>query len=156
MKKIIYVLGTAALVVLVTVAVGFAILATKGSALDAESKSYIDGAVSAIAKHWSKNDLIERASPELLASLKPDQVAALFGSLSRLGTMTKYEGATGEATMSYIGSTGALVSARYGARAQFENRSAIFRIALMRRDGRWVINSFYVDTVPSNQSGQGA
>jgi hypothetical protein len=126
----------------------------EGNALDAESKAFVDRAVPAIAGNWNKQQLLDRATPELRESTNPDQMTALFEGLSRLGPMVEYEGATGEATMSYVAGSGSTISASYVAKARFENGTAIFRIVLMKRNGGWMIHNFHVDSAPENPAGQ--
>ncbi len=63
-------------------------------------------------------------------------LSALFDRLSQLDPLIEYEGATGEAAMSYIAGSGSTESASYVAKARFQNGSATFRIVLMKRDGR--------------------
>jgi hypothetical protein len=150
MKKVAY--GIAILLALALGGIGVSTFAHKGNALDAESRAYVDQAVAAIAKNWDKNELIERATPELLGVVKPEQLTQLFVTFSRLGKMVEYEGATGEATMLLVLNSGTAISASYIARASFDNGSATFRIGLRKLDGRWLINSFYLDLAAPNRS----
>jgi len=152
MRRFLYILGALTLIVVVLAGTGLAVFLYKGHALDAESKAFVDTALPAIAATWSKQQLLDRATPELRESLKPDQLNALFDALSRLGPLVEYEGATGEATMSYMIGSGSTVSASYVAKARFQNGSATFRILLMRRDGHWMIHNFHVDSVVGNQA----
>lgn len=58
--------------------------------------------------------------------------------------MVQYDGATGQAVMSYFSGKGSIVSARYVAKVRFEKGEAAFQITLTKRDGRWLINGFYI------------
>lgn len=78
----------------------------KGNALDAESKAFVDSAVPAIAATWDKEQLLDRATPELRANVKPEDLRALLDAVSQLGPLIEYQGATGEANMSYMAGTG--------------------------------------------------
>ena len=73
-----------------------------------------------------------------------------FDALARLGPLVEYEGAKGDAKLSYTSEAGSSVSAAYVATARFKNGSASFRIALLKRDGRWMIHNFHVDPVAAN------
>jgi len=148
MRRLIYILGVLTLTVIVAAAIGLGVLFYRGHALDAGSKAFVDGAVSAIATNWSEEELLDRATPELRETTRPDELGALFAALSRLGRLVRYEGATGGATMSYMAGSGSTVSAFYVAKARCENGTAIFRILLVRRAGRWMINGFHVDSAP--------
>jgi hypothetical protein len=155
MKKVLYVLGALTLIVIVVAGAGVGVLVYKGNALDAESKAFVDGAVSAITANWSKDQLLDRATPELRESVKPDDLTALFDSLSRLGPLVEYEGATGHAFVSYIAGSGSTVSASYVAKARFQNGATSFKIVLMKHDGHWMIHNFHVDPAPGNRTSQG-
>ena len=64
----------------------------------------------AIAAHWSKDELLDRATPELRATVKLGELTALFDALSQFGPMVEYEGATGQATMAYVAGSGGAIS----------------------------------------------
>jgi hypothetical protein len=145
MRKLLYAVGASTFVVIFASAVAIAVLAYNGGQFDKESKEFVDGAVPAIVASWDRQQLLERATPELRSSVTPDKLASMFQSLSRLGSLVNYEGAKGEANLSYFTGTGARISASYVAKARFENGSAVFRIALVRRDEHWMINGFHID-----------
>ncbi len=151
MRKFLYVLGALTLIIIAAAGVGFGTLFYEGRALDAESKAFVDSAVPAITATWDKQQLLDRATPELRRSVRPEELDALFNTLSQLGPLVKYEGATGEAAMSYIFGGGGAVSASYIAKARFQNGSATFQIVLMRRNGQWMIHNFHVDSAPNNK-----
>lgn len=77
----------------------------------------------AIAASWSKDQLLDRATPELRASVKPEELRALFDAVSQLGPFVAYEGATGQANMAYMTGFGSVVSA-LGHDAQTSNPRA--------------------------------
>lgn len=122
MRKLLYILGAVTLVITVVLGIGVGVLAYRGNALDAESKAFVDSAVPAITATWSEQQLLDRATPELRANVKPKELKALFDSLSQLGPLIEYESATGEATMSYIACSGGTVSASYVAKAPVSER----------------------------------
>lgn len=135
--------------------IGLGVALIKGKTLDAESKAFVDSAIPAISATWSKQELLDRATPELRDIAKPEQLNAVFDRLSQLGPLVKYEGATGQATMSYMLGSGSTVAASYVAKAQFQNGGAVFRVVLRKREDRWMIYNFHVDPVPGNRAGQG-
>jgi hypothetical protein len=156
MRKLLYVLGTLTLAAIGALGIGVVVLVYTGNALDAESKAFVDTAVPAISARWSEQELLDRATPELRKSVKPGELAALFNTFSRLGSLVAYEGATGEATMSYMDGSGGVVSAAYVATAKFQNGRGSFRIGLIKRDGQWLIHNFHVDRAPGSPAGAGA
>lgn len=156
MRRFLYILGALTLVIIVAAGIGLGVFFYKGHALDAQSKAFVDSAVPAITATWSEQQFLDRATPELRASVKPEELKALFERLSQFGPLIEYDGATGEAAMSYIAGSGGIVSASYVAKARFQNGTATFRIMLMKRDDRWLIQNFHVDSAPGNQAGQRA
>jgi hypothetical protein len=156
MRKLLLALGVLMLTLIVVLGAGFAIVAYKGSALDAESKAFVDEAVPAIASHWDSRALVDRSTAELRRNAPPEKIAQLFATLSRLGPMVHYDGCKGDATMSYFTGTGGTVSAAYVASARFQNGTATFRILLLKRDGRWLIHNFHVDPMIGHNPRQGA
>jgi hypothetical protein len=153
MRRFLLILGSLTLVAIVVGVVGFGFLAYNGHELDVESRAFIDGAVPAIAAHWSKQELLDRATPELRENAKPEQLQALFETLSRLGRLVEYEGAKGQAGATYMVGSGSTVSGSYVAKATFEGGAATFRIGLLKRDGHWMIHNFHVDPAASRPAG---
>jgi hypothetical protein len=157
-RKVFQILSVLALSVMVAIGIGVGVAFYRGHALDVESKAFVDRVVPAITAAWSKQQLLDLATPELRASATPNELTALFDRLSQLGALVKYEGATGESAMSYMagfgskGRSSATVSASYVVKAQFQNGSATFKIMLMKRGGRWLINGFHVDVAPGNRT----
>jgi hypothetical protein len=152
MRRFLNLLGALTLIVIVVGGIGVGVLVYTGRALDAESKAFVDSAVPAIITGGSEQ-LLERATPELREVAKPDELKALFNGLAQLGPLVKYEGATGQALMSYIASTGGAISAFYVAKARFQNGSANFQIRLMRHDGHWMIHNFHIEFPPGTHLG---
>jgi hypothetical protein len=145
MRKILYGLGLVSLVLVAILIGGIAVIAYKGNKLDAESKGFVDTAVPAISANWSSKALLERASPEFVQSVSADQLKAAFDQFSTLGRLTRYEGSQGEANMAFQPGPGSSISASYTAKARFENGEAVFRIALVKRDGDWLIRGFNIE-----------
>lgn len=154
MRKALTVLGAVTLIVIVVACAGFGVLAYNGRALDAESKAYVDRAMPAIVQSWDRQQLMAQATPELRATMSPDALNAFWSALSRYGPLLEYQGAQGDALLSLTVGSGSTVSARYVVRARFENGDATFRILLMKRDGRWMIHGFHVDSMPATRAAQ--
>lgn len=155
MRKFLIVVGAATCLIVIAIGAGFAFLAVKGGALDAESKQYVDDAVQAITAKWSKDELRARASPELLGTVKTGDLENLFGMLAQLGTLIEYQGATGQANMSYFTGSGSTTSASYVAKAKYQNGEATIDLKIEKRDGTWMIHYFHVNLVPGTVNERG-
>lgn len=144
MRRFFYWLGVTAAIVIVVAIIGGVLVAKKGLALDADAKAYVDSAVVAICSDWDQQQLIDRASPELLAAVKPGDLPALFEKLSSAGPLSKYEGANGQASVTvYNGNS--KITAKYVAKALFAHGEGTINISLVQNDGKWRILGFHVD-----------
>jgi hypothetical protein len=146
MKKFFIVLGSIFLAIIILGAVGIAVVAIKGSALDKESEAYADSAVPAIVSMWSEKALLDRASPEFKKAVTIDQLDRLFRWVGGLGQLQKCEPAEGQAAMSATTQTGKRISAQYTAKAKFQKGEATIKLGLIKHDDHWQILSFYVDS----------
>src|SRR5437667_1971189 len=146
MKKFFIVLGSVFLAIIVIGAVGIAVVAIKGSALDKESKGYADSAVPAINSTWSEKALLDRASPEFKKAVTIDQLDRLFRWVGGLGQLQKCEPAEGQAVMSAITQTGKRISAQYTSKATFQKGEATIKLGLIKHGDQWQILSFHVDS----------
>jgi hypothetical protein len=131
------------------------------SALDAEGAAYVDDAAVAISTHWSKGELLRRATPSLARhmSVKSEEFDAFFENTSSgLGPLRRYEGATGRALVVTSGQPTVVtpgtgpgkletdITALYFASAKFEKGSATLRFWLSKNDGSWKIDQFDIDS----------
>jgi len=153
-QRLLYVVGALTVTAILITSVGVGMLVYKSRGLDAESKVFVNSAVPAIVAKWNKEQLLNRGTPELRESVTPDELSALFHDWSRLGPLVKYEGATGESTVSYFLGSGGPVSALYVAKALFQNGDATFKIILKKRDGSWMIHNFQVHGTQDIKSAQ--
>jgi hypothetical protein len=138
-----------AAVAIVLGAAGFFWLGHSRSALDAEARAYIGDALTAISAHWSMDELVKRATPELAERIDANsqELTDLFhGASAGLGPLRQYEGAEGEV---YLGAAIAMrtaISAKYTAEGQFEKGEATFRVKLLKINGNWRIHGFFIDS----------
>jgi len=146
MKKFLIVLGVTFLVLVVVIAAFIGYAAITGSALDKQSKAYVDAAVPAIVSSWNEQELLSRASPEFQKAAKPADVDRLFRWFRTLGQLQKYEGSQGQATINVTPQTGKEVSARYVAKALFEHGEASIEVGLIKRDDAWQITGFKLNS----------
>jgi hypothetical protein len=148
MKKFLMIFGALALVGAIAVAGALGWAAYRASALDEESRAFVDDAAPAIARKWNRQELLNRAAPELKAEATPGQLDLVFDTANKLGAMYAYVGAKGGSTMSYTAVAGGTVTAHYLAKVRCQNGDAIFDIGLVKRDGHWFILTFHVTPMP--------
>jgi hypothetical protein len=148
-------LGALALSIVVVAGGGTAMLVYRAHMLNAQGKAFVANAVPAIAASWSKKQLIDRATPELRNNLSPEDLAALADQSPQLGPFEEYQGATGKADWLALAGLGGSVTSSYVAKARFRNGLATFQIALVRRDGHWMIAQFHVDLLMFGPPGRG-
>jgi predicted PurR-regulated permease PerM len=145
-KKILIALGALFLVLIVVGGSLISYFIYQGTKLDTSSKAYVDENVPKIVSGWSTQNLIDRASPELLRAVTPIQAAKLFQKLSALGPLRKYQGSIGQAGFSYTSKDGKVISANYVAKADFAKGEAEINIKLIQHNGSWQVLSFYVNS----------
>jgi hypothetical protein len=139
MKKFLAIIGGVALIAVLLVGGFIGYAAYQGRALDASSKAYVDKNVPLIISSWSKDELLKRASPQLLKIVdeKPDQIDHLFQEFAKLGAMRSYDGSKGDSNVSYTNKDGKVTTASYIADATFENGNARVTVRLIQTSGSW-------------------
>jgi hypothetical protein len=147
MRKVIYGLGIAMVVLIAVGITGLIWVSTAGKALDAESKAYVDDAVVSITTHWDKGELRKRAAPELMSKLKPGELDTLFDAFENgLGPLVEYRGAKCEAIVKASIGAGSSITANYLAQAHYKNGDAEIRVTLAKADDHWRILGFLVNS----------
>jgi len=146
MRKVLVVLGAVFVVIIVAGGIAVFVLAQKGAGLDRESKAYVDDAVVAITANWNSDELLRRATPQLRATIKLEDLKTFFDGLSALGHLQEYEGSKGQANVMMTTGSGTTISANYEAKARYQKGPATFQIVLMKIDDHWMIHGFHVDS----------
>jgi hypothetical protein len=146
-KKVLIALGAgfAGLVVLggIMFGAGYAFLLSH----EAEATAYVDAAVQRVVGDWNDAALIAEASPELLQAASREQIRRLFQTFSeRLGALKGSGGATRDAYAVNFTLSGRVLTVMHTVPAAFENGPATIRIRTIRRDGRWKILNFHVES----------
>jgi hypothetical protein len=153
MRRFLAAVGATALFALTMAIVVFGFAFYRGHQVAIEGVAFVDEAVPAITKDWSPKELFQRASPEFHKVVTAEALGVLFqGVFAQLGALVEYEGATtGDTNYNFNlfspGSEGAFTGS-YNAKARYRHGAATFRIAVVRRDGRWMINDFHIDPSP--------
>ena len=148
MRKFLSIVGGLFLLLVLAIVsfVGYA--AYQGRGLDASSKAYVEANVPAVTATWSKEELLKRASPQLLKIIgeKPEQLDQLFRKLSQLGAMRSLTDLKGDSNVSYTTQNGKITTAQYVGHAQFEHGEGEITIRLIQLSGQWQFVLFHVDS----------
>ena len=118
MRRFFQIVGIVALILGAAVAGAVAMFAYSGSQLDSESKQFVDAVVRAISRNWDKQELLRRASSELLQNTDADQIDRNFRLFSSLGHLAAYVGSKGDSNLSVVLGSPSVISANYVAQGQ--------------------------------------
>ena len=150
MKKLLIIFGVVFLVVIVCIASVIGFIAVRGSALDKESKAYVDRNVPLIFDTWDEQAFLSKASPEFMQVTDKKKLDEDFAGLShKLGKMLVYEGSDGQANMNlsvFSRHNGTMVTAVYKTKMIFEAGSASIAVSLIKHGDAWQIAGFNVDS----------
>jgi hypothetical protein len=145
MKKLFAILGIIFAVIVGIIVIAAAIFIPRTLKLDREATAYIQDAVPKIVTNWNSQELVDRATPELLAAKDTrDKIDRLFVMCQRLGSLKHLETPKGTVVSSAYTGTGMVTLGNYKAQAEFEKGEARIEIQLRRVGDTWQINSFYV------------
>ncbi|HUD81935.1 MAG TPA: hypothetical protein VMQ67_00465 [Candidatus Saccharimonadales bacterium] len=145
-KKVLMILGCIFVVLVVVVAVGIAIVAVKGNALDKESKRYVDAAIPAIVSQWDITEIQKRASAEFKAAVNDENLEKLVRMFRRLGKFKAYDGAKGDANISVTSDHGKVISAAYVGSAEFETGPAEIKMSLIKHGDQWQLLGIQINS----------
>ena len=146
MKKLLIVLGIIFVCIIVIGVIGSSIAAYHGTKLDKNSKAYVDEVIPVIVSSWNSQELIYRASPELLKIMPQDKVDGMFKMLSgKLGGLKKYKGSKGSSFVNFS-SSGKVITASYVVQAAFEKADAEIKISIIQHNNKWQILEFFVNS----------
>jgi len=116
-----------------------AVMASVGSALDKESKAFVDAAVPAIVSGWDVGELRKRASEEFKNSVDIADLKRDFDILRKIGALRVYKGSTGEAQIALSFANGVEISALYAASADCDEGAVDLQLSLIKQKGQWQI-----------------
>jgi hypothetical protein len=147
MRKLFTILGVIFATIVVIIIIAAAIFIPRTLKLDHEATAYIQDAVPKIVINWSSQELIDRATPELLATAKEnDQLDRLFVMFQQLGSLKHLDTPEGVVTSSAFTGEGAVTIGNYTAKAEFEKGPATIKIQLRRMNDAWKINGFRINS----------
>ncbi len=147
MKKTLMILGGIFAVLIVLGVIGLAVLAVKGTALDKESKAYVDEVTPRILANLNKETLFQHASGELKNSASEEEFDKIFNLFAKLGEFKGYKGASGEASISLTSERGKRITGLYQAQAEFENGPATVNVTVIKKGDNWQVMGFYIDSM---------
>lgn len=149
MSKFLKILGGVFLVIIVVVAVFFAMTIPKVRALDKEIVTYFESAVPLVVANWNPEDLKRRAAPELLAAPNVDErLPKVFKWYSALGKLKKLEKPAGRAGTGYKPGTKFYGTwGEYAAAAEFEGGQAHIKVVLRKNGDIWQIMGFQIESM---------
>lgn len=147
MKKLFTILGVIFALIIVIFVVVAAIFIPRALKLNREATTYIQDAVPKIVTNWNSHELVDRATPELLASAKSrDEIDRLFVMFRQLGSLKHIDTPTGTVVSSAFTGSGTVTIGDYTAHAEFEKGQAIIKIQLRRVNETWKINGFRINS----------
>jgi hypothetical protein len=145
-KKILIVLGAIFLALIILAVIGIGIAAFKGSALDKQTRAYVDSTVPLIVSNWDEQALLSRASPEFTQAVDKENLDKLYFMFWKLGKFRNYEGSKGQSYMSMTTENGKSVTAVYVCKATFDAGPADIKVTLVKHGEKWEIAGFRVDS----------
>ena len=135
------------MVIIAIIAVAAAIFIPRTLKLDREATIYIEDAVPKIVTNWNSQELVDRATPELLDAAKShDQLERLFVMFRQLGSFKHLDKPEGTVVSGTYTGTGTYTVGNYTAHGEFEKGAATIKIQLQRVDGVWKINGFRINS----------
>ncbi len=147
MKKTLMILGGIFAILIVAGVVGISVFAVKGTALDEESKVYIDEVTPKILANLNKQTLFQHASDELKNSASPEEFDKIFNWFAKLGQFKEYKGSSGQANISVTTERGKQITGIYQAQAEFENGPATIKLTIIKKGNNWQIMGFNINSM---------
>ena len=147
MKQFLTILGGIFAVILVVIIVALAIFIPRAFKLDRDATAYIQNVVPKIVAHWNAQELVDRATPELLSAAKsPEDIGRLFVMFRRLGALKRLDTPKGSVYSGAFTGSGSVTIGNYTAQADFEKGTATLQIQLRRVGDTWRINGFHINS----------
>jgi hypothetical protein len=147
MKKLFVILGVIFTVIIAIIVIAAAIFIPLTLKLDREATAYIQDAVPKIVTNWNSQELVDRATPELIDAMKSrDQLDRLFVMFRQLGSFKHLDKPEGAVVSSAFTGEGTVTLGNYTAQGDFEKGKATIKIQLRRVHDTWKINGFRINS----------
>ncbi len=138
------ILGSVFAVLIVLGVIGFAVLNIKGTALDKESKAYVDDVTPKILADLNQETLFLYASDELKNSASPEDFEKIFNWFGKLGRFVEYKESKGQSNISVTIQNGKQIKAYYEAQAEFETGPVTVAVAAIKKGDNWQLIGFKI------------
>ncbi|HEY3931967.1 MAG TPA: hypothetical protein VGM58_06305 [Verrucomicrobiae bacterium] len=143
MKKLLIILGAIFLLAIILVGICIGVIAVKGSALDKQSKAYVDRNLPLIFSTWDEQAFLIQVSPEF--TTKKDELDKYFVLFSRkFGNMQSYKGCEGQSYVDISPQHGKVITAVYTAKVIYGAGPADIKLSLIKHGDKWQIAGFDV------------
>jgi hypothetical protein len=147
MKKTLMIIGGIFAILIVAGVIGISVLAVKGTALDEESRVYVDEVTPKILSNLSKETLFQYASDELKSAASPEEFDKIFNWFAKLGRFQEYKGSNGQVTTSLTTEQGKQITGSYQAQAEFEKGPATIKIKTIKKGDNWKVLGFHITSM---------
>lgn len=153
------ILGGIFVVLIIAGVIGFTVLATKGKALDEESKAYVDKITPIILANLNQETLFIYASEELKNSATQEEFDKMFNWFKKLGKFIEYKESSGQVKIFVTVENGKQITGVYVAQVEFEKGPATVQVNIEKNRERWEIIGFRINSKALineslNQAGQ--
>lgn len=147
MKKLFTILGIIFATIIVIIVIAAVVFIPRTLKLDHEATAYIQDAVPKIVTDWNSQELVDRATPELLAAAKKnDELDRLFVMFRQLGSFKQLDKPEGIVVSSAFTGEGTVTLGNYTTHGDFEKGKATIKIQLRRVNDTWKINGFRINS----------
>lgn len=147
MKKLLTVLGGIFAGIILLLLIAAIIFIPHALVLDKDATRYIAENTPAVVNGWNPQNLIDRASPELLSSVKSrEEWDRLFAFFRQLGSLKHLDPAKGAVYSGAYSGQGTYTIGNYTVQAVFEKGSAVISVQLLRAGATWKINGFHINS----------
>ena len=147
MKKLFTCLGVVFAVIILVFVVLFAVFIPRAFKLGNEATAYIQSEVPKIVEHWNSQELIDRATPDLIAAAQSrENIDRMFVMYQQLGSLKHLDTPSGGVRINSSTMNGTVTVANYTVQADFEKGPATISIQLLKMGDAWKINGFKINS----------
>jgi hypothetical protein len=148
MKKLLIVLGGVFATIIIIIAILAIVLIPHWLRLNKDAKTYLTNNVPIIVDNWNPQNLFDRATPELIAAAKSQEVDKLYEMFRQLGSLIHLDTPElGNIGSQAFSKQGTYTYGNYTIHADFEKGPATISIQLLHMGTGWKINDFRINSV---------
>jgi hypothetical protein len=143
-KRSLFGFGCSALILMTSTCAGCMVV---GSRARSEGVAVVRDLAPRLMQPWAPEALSQNAAPALMNGMKPGQLEKLFRHLtSHLGPLKSIDQINEGPFNVFVSNAGFQVHVQYVMEATFEKGPATVRWTLLKQDGRWRIEGFFVNS----------